>query len=208
MTQLFPDIDLSRFAESPAQNGAEPLPAGEPVGVMAGLNSSLLEFLANFSPGDLGVCVVDERLQLTLPIPDWGVYSFFDCGDLVVAAAEDDPQTICTVPTNERAWVDGVRAQVTAGDNLLSRIQVVNPAGYGTDDRVVDLISITTSGGHVWWPDPGGKQAVSWILSTGPLLLEPGSSLRLDLNGTGVAATTVRYEALLRRSKLVRALAP
>lgn len=219
MTQLFPDVDLSRFAAQvtpnyrtpavPALNqngGAEPLPPGEPVGVMAGLNSSLLALLANFSPGDLGVCIVDEKLQLSLPLADWGMWSWIEQGDTAsITAASSVPINLFEVPTDERAWLDGFWVTRLSGDNTWKQLKITAPADYRAGNGVADLVELVSASTQIYWPN-GGQSTTKQL--PGPILLEPGSLVRLIPAGAGVAASVGTYAVLLRRTKLVRALAP
>jgi len=202
MEQLFPDIDLSRF------NGkADGLPAGEPAGVMAGLNSSLLSLLANFSPGDLGVCVVDEKLQLSLTIPDWTSWGWVEGqGAPTIAASSSDPVTIFTVPADERCWLEGAQVARNSGDNTFGFLYVVQPPGYTSGDGRFNLIQLITAATSIYWPCH--EQVVSRCAGDTPLLLEPGATVLVTPSGAGVSETVASTNLFMRRSKIVRAMAP
>lgn len=207
MTQLFPDVDLSRFIESPAQNGAEPLPPGEPVGVMSGLNASLLAVLANFYPGDLGVCIVDNKLQLSLPIPSWAEWGWTEEGDTAsITAASADEIVIFRVPADERAWLESVYVERLSGDNTWEILRYYQPAGYGTGNRRATLLQVDTPTNIIHWPHV--DQAVASGMGPNAIMLEPLAEVRLRPNGAGVAATIGTYQLTMRRTKISRALAP
>lgn len=207
-TPLFPDIDLSRFAESPVQNGAAGLPPGTPAGVMAGLNASFLALLANFSPSDLGVCVLDEKLQVSLAIPDWATYSYFESlASPSIDAASSTSVTLLTVPQDERWHLDQVRATRASGDNTALSFCLVYPAGYFAGDARNVFIRAGSPGSILFWPDPGNGQSVDQYQSPS-ILLEPGTILELDPGGAGVAATIFTVTMATRRTKVIRTRAP
>jgi len=206
---LFPEIDLSGLGIG--LNGQNPaLPASAPVGVQAGLNQSLLALLANFSPGDLGVCVVDERMGLNLPIPDWASWSWIEQGTSGNSAATTtDPLTIFTVPPDERAEIKALYVRRASGDNTVKSLDIVLPAGYSSGTGIFRLIEVATAvaAGFVYWPDPGVQQPAN-IDSIFPLKLEPNSTVTITPDGDGVAITTWDYSIALERTKIVRALLP
>lgn len=209
---IFPDIDLSGAAELPAQSQNGALPAGNPVGVLSGLNQSLLAMLANFSPGDLGVCVVDENLQLSLPLPDWASWSWLESGITgTIAVGYDGLTVLYTVPGDERVTLYGARALGVSGDNLGSEFVCVPPAGYKsanaapptTADYLI-LMQYTTSLSEIYWP----TKAAVLLDHPGPVDLEPGTTINLHLNGGGVATSTYDYYLWMKRTKIVRQLLP
>lgn len=206
---LFPEIDLSQFAEGSVGNGASPLPADSPVGVMAGINASLISMLRNFSPGDLGVCVVDDKLQLALPISLWDWYAFWERADTAsILAGASTPTTLATVPNDERWLLEALRIERTSGDNDLDGVDLVYPAGYFSGDSRSRFLSLASaSDGVLFWPDPGGQQ--TWTqYQAGPILLEPGTVLQVEPDGTGVSATVFRGRIATRRTKIIRAMVP
>lgn len=204
---LFPEIDLSRFIESNTQNGPGPLPASDPVGVMAGLNSSLLALMANFSPGDLGVCVVENKFQLSLPIPSWAEWAWTEEGDTAsITAASATEIVIFTVPFDERAWLESAYVERLSGDNTWEILRYYQPAGYGSGNRRATMLQVDTPGTIIHWPHV--DQPVASGLGPNPILLEPGAEVRLRPGGAGVAATIGTYQLTMRRSKIIRALAP
>jgi len=211
---IFPEIDLSRFAVDregqpmqAAQNNMEGLPPGDPVGVMAGLNASLIALLANFSPGDLGVCVIDEKLQLSLAVPDWATWAWIDQGSTAsISAASSDPVVLFTVPSDERAWLDGVIVERASGDNDWHSLIVTSPADYRSGTGVAVLLELGTYTASIYWPR--GGQVIRIGIPDAPVLLEPGSLVSVLPDGTGVSATVGDYQIMLRRTKFVRALTP
>lgn len=208
MTQLFPDIDLSRFAQGAAQNGSGELPAGEPVGVMAGLNGSLLALLANFSPGDLGVCIVDEKLQLSLAIPYWSEWSWLETGVTGDQTAGSSANVVVyAIPADERATLLAVRVDRTSGDNTITELSVDFPDAYsgGGGSSFMPIMDPDVSAPTVHWPDLH-PDVSSYVAP--PILLEPTTSIRFQMGGAGVAATEWAYKILMLRTKIVRAIVP
>jgi len=208
MQPLFPDIDVSRFLENPVGNGLPGLPPDEPVGVMAGLNASLLAILANFAPGDLGVCVVDEKLQLSLPIDHWAEWSWLESGTTAsLGAGLGTAQEMFRVPEDERAQLLAARMIRSSGDNTIDDLLAVFPAGYfpagQNADLIVSLPDTALSG--LYWPELKDDKSA---YVPPPILLEPGSRVRFMPSGAGVSATVWTYKVLLLRTKMVRALAP
>ena len=206
-----PVIDLSRFTERPVENGAASLPEDKPVGVIAGLNSSLLHLLANFSPGDLGVCVVDEKLQLSLSLPEWSRWACALVDTMPsMTATENDPEPIVTVPGDERWWLDSVWIERQTGDNNITGINLVMPEGYFVGAGSVPLFTSPSGPTKVIWPDNRGDFTYDFAVDMPPggLLMEPGAVLELDPSGSGVAATVFKYWILVKRSKLIRSMVP
>jgi len=205
---LFPEIDVTRLAESHGQNGSAPLPAEAPAGVVAGLNASLLHLLANFKPTDLGVCALADNLQITLPLSNWDWYSFWQRVDTASITAGSGTWTdFLTVPNDERWWLDSIRLERVSGDNTADGVDLVYPEGYYSVDARNRFLVLSTAGPDLFWPDPGGQQ--TWDqYSNSPILLEPGTVLQVDPSGAGVAATIFRARIATRRTKLIRAMAP
>jgi len=210
MPQLFPDIDLSQYiagAGGAVQDGMPGLPPGDPVGVMAGLNQSLISLLANFSPGDLGVCVVDDKLQLSLPVPDWSDWSWVEQGDTASIDAGDSTDiALFAVPADERALLYGVNLYRASGDNTWSLLFLTVPPLYSSGTGEYHLVHLSSAATEIYWPR--GDQAVRHSAGESPILLEPGTLVELRPSGAGSAASVATYEILLRRRKIVRAMAP
>jgi len=206
--QLFPDIDLSRFTENPAQDGQGALPTDAPVGVMAGLNASLLALMANFSPGDLGVCVVDNKLQLTLDVPDWSKWAYVSQGVTPsIDAGSTTNIVLFTVPEDERVWLDGVQVSRNSGDNTWLDIHTLATPDYRSGSGEYHLMHLDTAGADIYWPMVG-ETSVLHAAGPYPLLLEPGFTVELAPSGAGVSASVASYRIAMRRTKIVRALAP
>ena len=200
---LFPEIDLARLLSVP--NGAEAFGPGDPSGVMAGLNASLIALLRNFQPGDLGVCVVDEKIQLSLPIAEWATWGWNQQDTITLGAGASAVVTVFTVPNDERIWLDYARCGRSSGDNDFRAIQITPPAGYSSLAANYSIMSLATLATSIYWPS--GQQTAD-VDVPGPILLEPGTIIQLLPGGTGVAATNVRIDINMRRTKMVRALAP
>jgi len=177
-------------------------------GELPGLTQAIIDSLRNYKTSPAGICYLSSDLQVTLPYADWATYSWFEVGTETYAIAATNPQVIFTVPTNERVYLDCITVRRTSGDNLMNLIRLINPVGYGSGDRTVDLLSLSSSAANMWWPDMGGVQGLNWIANPGPILLEPGATVALDPNGSGVAETLFHWEMVLRRCKLSRQLVP
>jgi len=212
-SQLFPDLPIPGEAlhlPEAAANGIAGPGAG-PHGVLAGLNATLLDLLSAFQPGELGVCAIDPSLQLSLPVPEWATWTHgFQDAMPSIGAGGNTTVPVLTVPTDERWNVQYVRVARASGDNTANHFRIVSPAGYfeGSDEFVI--MDLTTSAVNMNWPDARGEQTVDYIMDMPPggLLLEPGSQFALRPSGAGAAATIFNYSALVRRTKLVRAIAP
>lgn len=201
---VFPDLSLLPLS-GPLEPSNGALPPSGSSGVMPGLDSSLMALLRNYRPGDIGICEVADKIQISLPIPWWYEYGDVAQGNISgFAAGTGDTGTMLTVPADERWMLESVRFGRVGGDNTINRISVAFPVGYGSGDRTVTLQSITGGSPQMYWPNNGGGQAVGdagerW----GPMLLEPGALLTLTPNSVGVAATTFGYIVVTRRTKLV-----
>jgi len=204
---IFPELDISAQINWPDVNGAVGSPADEPVGVMAGLNSSLLQLLNNFSPGELGVCVVDEKLQLTLPVPEWAWYGYIANGTTSFTAGQQAELTILSVPTDERWWLDAFWVQRVTGDNLIKLVSYYQGPGYSDAGEELRIFDLATDKEAVTWPF-NGAFASDWAIGPNPLLLEPGAYITLSSSGDGVATTPFFIRAQVRKTKLIRARAP
>jgi len=209
---LFPEIDVPGLiarvngSTDPAAAGAA---APDPSGVMAGLNASLISFLRNFDPGSLGVCVVDDKLQLSLAIPNWDKFAFFQQGEITLAASQGGLGICRTVPMDERWEIQYFSCRRDTGDNTYDTLVLDYPAGYtegGNTEHA--LVSLTTAATRIFWPDPAGIQTVTHANNTYPILLEPGTNLSVNPSGAGVSASEVEYEIIGTRSKIVRAMEP
>lgn len=184
------------------------LPPGGSSGVTAGLDASLLALLRNYRPGDIGICEISDKLQLTLPLPEWSSYCWTVTGNITVAAGASVTQNLYTMPANTRGWVDGMRLRLNSGDNTLASLRILQPEGYGEGSREAYLIALTTPVAHIWWPDPGGRQVVDYGIFAWPQMIEPGGTIEVIPNGAGVSASNVLFEIVMRQTKLVRELAP
>jgi len=190
-------------------NGAEPaLPADGTSGVIPGLETSLAELLRNYRPGDIGICEVANKFQITLPLTDWDWYGYCADVDNTMAAGETDPEVVWTVPPGERAWLDAVSCERSSGDNKFTFLQVRYPATYSEGDGVFKLIVMGTTDSNIWWPDPAGKLVEVWATPNVPLLMEEGCTVEPVPDGTGVSTTVFTSRLLLRRTKVGKARTP
>jgi len=194
-----------------APNGADPsLPAGDTSGVLPGLERSLLAVLANYRPGDIGICEVGDKLQLTLNLDHWAEWFHYQTFlTPSIDAGANASVTVWTVPTDERAWLDFMYASRASGDNLVGAFVVIPPAGYfeGPLSPTYQVQQIPAGSETPFWPDPGGIQTVT-TQAVGPILMEPGSQVQIVASGAGVGASTFNVRLALRRTKLMRAMVP
>lgn len=204
---LFPEIPLAPFLDP--QNGSSPaLEPGGTSGIIPGLEQSLLQLLQSYRPGDIGICEVFDKFQITLPLTDWDWYGWCADLDTTMAAGETDPEMLWTVPPGERAWVDAVTCERTSGDNKFSILRVNYPAAYSEGDGVFKLTSMATADSNIWWPDPAGKLVENWVIPNVPILLEQGAAVEVVPTGDGVSSTVFTTRLLLRRTKIGKARTP
>lgn len=190
----------------PNSNGENPYAIGE----IPGLDVAYLQALRQYRPGLLGPCYVGNLLIPTLSVPEWSVWSWLEADAAPSqGAGSTDVVTIFTVPPDERAWLDGVVILRASGDNTIINLDITYPADYRSAAvPAIDLIYLATVNARIFWPDPAGQQTIDHGNPLGPILLEPGCTVRFDPNGAGVAATIWDYKIRLRRTKLIRALSP
>jgi len=183
--------------------------SGDPIGIMPGLNDSLIHLLQNYRPGDLGVCVVDQRLQLTLPVPDWATYMWSFAGSSTDAAAKATPTLLETVPENERWEVLNLRLARASGDNTLNQVRLTVPAAYSDgNDSAVPVARLTTAATAIFWPDSSGIQTLAEYVEGKGVVWEPGTLVQYTPEGAGASETVFNYELLVKRTKLYRAMVP
>lgn len=171
------------------------------------MDQGLLDLLRAYRPSEKGPCFIGDELALVLPVPQAFQFPIVDMGTASFSAGQTDPELVYTVPQDRRAWLGGLFASRASGDNLLRVIEVRYPAGHGTAQNL-RLIRLTTEAVNVFWPDVGGRQAVTFCISVAPLLLEPGTLVYLTPNGDGVSASTAAYEMVMYQSKLIPNLPP
>jgi len=178
-------------------------------GDVRGLPQALIDYLSHYKPGELGLngitnCVVN------FPIEEWAWYSWYeDPVSPSIDAGQSIVTTMFTVPADERAILQSFSILRTTGDNNVSNLALGVPEDYGNPTADPFLIRLSVSGGRLWWPDTGGLQAnILSIHNVAPLLMEPGTTVRFAADGTGAAASTFTANLFLKRTKMVRALAP
>jgi hypothetical protein len=212
---LFPYIDLSAFTEMPvAVNGAAPVGSAaasdlqKPSGNLGGLAQALIHLLANYNPGESGISELASNLQLTLPVPDWGLWALTVIYPYTYTGGESGLETVFTVPDDERAYLQAVHSRIASGDNKVSNIALVAPAAYQEGTGVAYLVGTSASVDEIFWPDPGAVQTPDHLLNHSPLLLEPGTRIQVNLDGDGVSSGILDTKLLLLKSKLIRAQTP
>lgn len=227
MPLLFPEFDIEAIIAA-KKNGGVPgldpvpgraaayealaLPVGDPSGIIPGLNSSLLALLSSFDPGDLGVCIVDEKIQIVLPIKDWDTSAWMRNGVINLAAAEAPAKVFVTVPADERWELEYIRVLRDSGDNTLDSLILTYPPGFfdnvSGDDEIF-LVLLASSGTVLFWPDPAVTQTVTQIVSkSSSIRLEPGTTISVDPSSAGVSASVLFYDIIVTRTKIVRAMGP
>lgn len=200
---LFPQSELTEFAG----NGAIALP-GETAGVMPGLEWSLLHLLRNFRPADMGIAGLNEKIQLTLPMPDWAKYVFLLRGSTAsIDAGSGASIVIHTVPTDERARLLFARYNRASGDNLVATMPITFPTDYFEGAAELLLIELSANAVNLHWPDLPAEQAITYQVPA-PMDLLPGTDIILKPASQGVAATIYDFTLLIERTKLVPAMAP
>jgi len=203
---IFPDILLPATSGPLEANGAA-LPPADSSGVMPGLDAALLRLLRNYRPGDIGICELDPKIQLTLPVEKWADYSWYECRTTPIqAAGSSGTVVVWTVPANERNTLYNLVVTRASGDNLVPLLQLVFPAGYQNTSPIHPfyLTSYAVAETTKSWPtaDPADFTDGFWGTFVD---LEPGTRIEFTLNGTGAATTTWTYQILLKRSPLVLA---
>jgi len=206
---VFPSIPLPALgAPSAGSNGAEPaLDPGGTSGVVPGLEASLLAQLQNYRPGDIGICEVNDKLQLTLPLTDWEWFGWAHQSTVVAASGSSLTFNLWQVPTGERAYIESVLLERTGGDNLTYRIRAVYPAGYAAGDGSIQLLNMSSGKSDLFWPDMSDIQTNNWK-RPGPILLEAGAYIAFDAGGVGVAESTWRIEIGMRRTRVGKVRGP
>jgi len=204
--QLFPDMPLPPLGPD---GGSPALPAGDTSGVMPGLDSALIALLRNYRPGDIGICELADKIQLSLPVPEWAWYSAPESatsGSITGGAAAT--LTIYTVPGNIRCMLEGVILERATGDNNLHNLYLLQPPGYFVGNSTMVAKRLTTPGVFMTWPDDTNAFQAADFYMAGPILLEPGTQIQLTTAGDGVSASTFAYQIAMRHTKLVRAAPP
>ncbi len=171
------------------------------------LNNALLDYMRAYTPSPEGVCYLHDQMAITLPLPEWAWYAWFETLTANLTAGQGTDETVFTVPGDERIYLDGIVAVRTGGDNNIDGLTVAYPTGYFAGAAVATIIAVTATT-IVFWPDPGGLQTTTYVQGNPPLLLEPGSVIAISPDGSGVSASTVLLQISMRRTKIVRALVP
>jgi len=176
-------------------------------GRVRGLDAALRDFLAAYQVGGVGLDGISTCI-ITLPVTDWGDYGWMEQGQVSLAAGESANETFFTVPDDERVWLQSILGNRVSGDNTWAGISVVFPEGYGSGTRSKSMLALSTPATEIQWPDLTGRQTTDNQLDVSPILLEPGATLVVSPGGVGVAVTPFRFYIAMRRTKLIRALAP
>jgi len=179
-------------------------------GVLNGLSATFLGVLQNFQAGDVGVCVIDPVVAATLPVPMWAEYGWLFQGlTAEVAIAFTGTQVVYTLPLDERALLSSIFFENSTGDglgdNTVDEIYMLAPAGYGEGTRQIKLIVFSAGRGTGSWPLPIDSQSRT---NPPPIWMEPGTQIIFNIIGAGSVATQFYLNLVMRKTKLVRALAP
>jgi len=205
---LFPEMPVPGLPDQPGQNGASPLAAGGNSGVIPGLEPTMLRLFQNYRPGDIGICEVDQKLQLSLPIAGWDSWDFQEEITITVGAGLTQWTPLVTVPMDEQHVVHYFYVTRGTGDNLATRLGVQYASGYRAVDGIMpDLVRLTATA-NIFWPDPLNLQTGITRYTPGPVALPPGSTINVYTDGTGVAATDFRTTGYFTKTKMHRAIAP
>lgn len=177
--------------------------------LLDGIQPSLAELLRTYRNVGQGVCAVDPVMQVVMPVPSWAEYCWFERVEVNVPASDSDRVQFWIVPANERNLIEWLFAEQQSGDNQSRGFTMVFPAGYEqTTTNQMEFIQITTAAnGRTWWPDPGGIQVVNQV-QPGPILLEPGTILQMNPDGSGSAASVWNIFIRMTRTKIIRARPP
>jgi len=173
-----------------------------------GLNQSFLECLRGYKPSINGVQYLNDHMVVSLPMEMWASYAWYDVVTSTLSAGETDLQPVLTVPNDERVYLESMAVIRSSGDNVIIRLNVAQPEGYGTGNRDLDFLRLAAGATNLFWPDPGGNQTVTTINAYTPLLLEPGAVVSLTPTGAGAGETIFVTRIQMRRTKIHRALAP
>lgn len=174
-------------------------------GGIVGLEGQLREFLRHFR--EPAVWAGITACVLSLDVPDWAGYTWIEEGPTAQQAPGTTAAiTVFTVPLDERVTLEGLAARRTSGDNNLDTISLLFPSAYGSGDRILPLMVLTTAAPTVYWPHVG--QTVTRAVGPTPVLMEPGTIVRISTVGDGVANTNFDASLVLKRSKIVRAVDP
>lgn len=153
-------------------------------------------------------CFLSEECTVTLPVELWATFGYTVVGTATFTVGQAVVLALHTVPTDERAIVDGILLVRETGDNNVIELTTLQPSDYGDGDRSLVLIRRAAASAIIFWPDLGGSQTLGRMGPQTPVLLEPGAILRVESDGSGASGSTFRYEISLRRTKLFRASPP
>jgi len=176
---------------------------------MPGLDKALQESLRTYREGDeVSASAILPDIGVTLPVPAWGEAAFYNVGSANFGIGSSSTLTLMVIPSDERAWLDGIICTRASGDNNMRALEVTQPLGYRSGTGKVDIMFLLVGDANIYWPDPSAEQGVFRAIKVGPLLLEPGATVGLVANGDGVAATVFDTVILRRRMRMIRATPP
>lgn len=174
-------------------------------GDLPGLDQALIQALKSYKPGPGGLAL--STCVISLAAPEWAVWSWWDHESISIAAAGDTLQAIFTVPQDERAWLYSAYTIRSSGDGNIVALAINPPANYG-GATPLEILRLGTATTRLWWPDIAARQTLDASMESGPILMEPGATLEVLPDGSGVAISVYLSAIILRRTKLVRAQAP
>jgi len=207
---LFPEMPVPGAAAPPPLNGVNGRAAQ---GTLPGLNASLLAVFGNYMPGEIGVSELSEKVNINLPIAEWAWFpTYVEVDQPTISAGSASDQTFYTIPSDRRCYLDGMNVLRSGGDNLVDRLYITYPEGYYTNTGGVRVIPLLLGSGAttIWWPDNSGVQTAGdyFMPSSGPLFLEPGTTLGFRTTGAGASGSGFKCRLMVRFSPLVRSMVP
>lgn len=172
-------------------------------GSLRGVDKAFLDLLFRFQAGQIEVPDV-----VAFPVDMWHWYAWHEqYTSANIAAGSSTRMALYTVPQDRRALVVAVRAVRSGGDNTAVDLDVTQPAGYGTGNRLMYLLSLSTPATEIYWPSRSLTVSREIPGGTLPVLIEPGGSVGLTPSGAGAAISTFDVNLMFRLSPIVRARA-
>lgn len=176
---------------------------------MPGMDTTLFEVLRAYRQGvDTPGSAILPDIRIDLPVPHWAEAAYVEVVTANFTAGQTVDIAVLAIPADERALVYGIQTVRATGDNTVSEFDIVPLSPYTTGGGALSLIILTTASTLLWWPDPGGQQTIDRGIMVSPLLMEPGTVIRMASSGAGVAASTFTVFIYRHRIKLTRARGP
>jgi len=177
--------------------------------VVPGLQRAEREIFDPLRPSEQGICAVDSVMQVTLPVPAWGVFCWVEAYTVSYTAAQGAQFTMLTVPPNERWWVFNGLVEIATGDNNVVGLYYTNADPYsGTSGAQIDLLVLASATSRIIWPDLAGRQTVNTWTDVVPQMLEPGTIMVVSTNGSGASAGTIDLTLTIHKTRMAHTLEP